>query len=294
MNIDGSQIVDILAHDFRDDTDRSFDLGVNKPVWSPDGERIAFEHLGDQGIQPATVFVMNADGSDVRRLTDYDDGARYSESDPAWSPDGTRIALWSYARGVATVSADGGDPASVFEDYPAVAYGARPDWSADGDSLAFGLFLDRGIVTVAADGTGLAQRTPNGREPAWSASGKIAFVRGVTCLNGWELTLSVNAADPEFSGFYSAGGLATELDVRVGVAVSWVNDNQVAPYTSQIVSTLVPVGGASFDSDTLEHGEVFTFVPEVEGTWEYEDRVTGMTARFMASAATVPPEPQCN
>ncbi|MBD0330617.1 MAG: PD40 domain-containing protein [Thermoleophilia bacterium] len=51
------------------------------PAWSPDGTRIAFSN--DRGI-----FVVNADGAGLRRLTG--DG-----SDPAWSPDGRRIAFSS-------------------------------------------------------------------------------------------------------------------------------------------------------------------------------------------------------
>jgi len=293
VNIDGTDVVDLVAHEFRDDTYLPLDMGVSKPSWSADGERIAFEHLGDGTSQPATVFVMNADGSGVHRLADYGDGVGYAESDPSWSPDGTKIALWSYGHGVVTVDADGGAPAVVYENYPTVAYGARPSWSADSQSLAFGLFLDRGIVTVAVSGSGLTQLTSSGHEPAWSANGRIAFVDGVTCLNGWELTIS-NTGDPDTSGFYLGNTRVTELDVRVGVAVSWLNDSQVAPYTAQIVSTATPTGGASFDSETLDHGKSFTFFPEVEGTWEYEDRVTGMTARFTASKTTVPPEIQCN
>jgi Tol biopolymer transport system component len=45
------------------------------PVWSPDGRRIAFQ-------REATLYVMNADGSHVRRLT----RPEAIDSSPAWRP----------------------------------------------------------------------------------------------------------------------------------------------------------------------------------------------------------------
>ena len=38
------------------------------PVYSPDGSEIAFESYDREGILGA-VYVMNADGSDIRRIT---------------------------------------------------------------------------------------------------------------------------------------------------------------------------------------------------------------------------------
>jgi Tol biopolymer transport system component len=68
------------------------------PAWSPDGRRIAFtsdrDRNGDCFFHDCTgwngeIYVMNADGSDSKRLTD-DPG---DDTSPTWSPDGTRIAF---------------------------------------------------------------------------------------------------------------------------------------------------------------------------------------------------------
>jgi hypothetical protein len=56
----------------------------NQPAWSPDGSRIAFTQASGppvQGFFPADVWVMNADGSNLVRLTS--DGQSGS---PAWEP----------------------------------------------------------------------------------------------------------------------------------------------------------------------------------------------------------------
>ena len=67
-------------------TGRSGSLGATFPVWSPDGEQIAFtgpKH-GETTIS-GMVAVVNADGSDERQIAEG--------SFPRWSPDGTRIAF---------------------------------------------------------------------------------------------------------------------------------------------------------------------------------------------------------
>ena len=56
------------------------------PAWSPDGRRIAFDARRDDG--PSEIYVMRADGSNQRRLTD--DGPN---SSPVWSPTGRKIAF---------------------------------------------------------------------------------------------------------------------------------------------------------------------------------------------------------
>ena len=56
------------------------------PAWSPDGKRIAFYSERDGN---AEIYVMNADGTGVTRLTRHERGRRL----PAWSPDGRTISF---------------------------------------------------------------------------------------------------------------------------------------------------------------------------------------------------------
>lgn len=55
--------------------------GSDYPAWSPDGTQIAFSFEG-------TIWVMGADGTNRRRLTEG-----LHDSMPAWSPDGSQIAF---------------------------------------------------------------------------------------------------------------------------------------------------------------------------------------------------------
>lgn len=65
-----------------------------EPVWSPDGKLIAFTWDPDWSLETRGddhIYVMNADGSGVTRLTDR----TFEERSPAWSHDGRHIAFVS-------------------------------------------------------------------------------------------------------------------------------------------------------------------------------------------------------
>lgn len=174
MNADGTERVRLTN-----------DGASSNPTWSPDGTRIAFarETRGN-----ADIYVMQADGSGVTRLT-HD---RLREYTPAWSPDGSTIALVGYAQGASgppspvrlyLMNADGIGLRPLGPDNV-----AQPGWSPDGTKIAF-VGQTGSIFVINADGTGLRRVVNLGgltlgrgnltNSPTWSPDGtKIAFASG--------------------------------------------------------------------------------------------------------------------
>jgi TolB protein len=143
--------------------------------------RIAF--VSDRDGVPR-IYVMNADGSGVTRLTH---GAE-ADSRPQWSPDGRKIAFAragdSSTCGIYVMNADGSGLTRLTS-----ACGERtPAWSPDGARIAFARWtledLGTGLYVMNADGSGVVRLTvADGlldEYPAWSPDGmRIAFNRAI-------------------------------------------------------------------------------------------------------------------
>lgn len=141
-----------------------------EPDWSPTGEQIAFVRAAGSRSE---IWVMNADGSEERRLAP-------SGSRPSWSPDGTHIA---YADGALVItSVDGEESVRFGQVRPGVG---QPLWTVDGSRLVLAAECDTcdgvELVQMSADGTSLEVLTAGpGRvmDPAVTPDGsRVAYLR---------------------------------------------------------------------------------------------------------------------
>jgi Tol biopolymer transport system component len=162
----------VMTADGQDATRLSFrdpaagDLAAFEPAWSPDGSRIAFTRTvpSPSLITADDIFVMNADGTNVTRLTHNDTSIGQTNSSPSWSPDGSRIAFFSSRdgrAGIFTMRSDGTDVTRL----SGGDRGREPAWSPDGTRIAFSMQLGPSgwqIYTVGVDGTGRTQVTNAG------------------------------------------------------------------------------------------------------------------------------------
>ncbi len=165
----------LLASNGQGTTVTVFETGKIAYFSPPDNRwEVAFTSERDGNPE---IYVINADGTNPRRLTTNDvlDGA------PAWSPDGSRIAFHSARDGnleIYVMNADGSG-AQRLTDNPAPD--SEPDWSPDGSRIVFVSERDGNeeLYVMNADGSNVQRLTDNpgvDTQPAWSPDGKtIAF-----------------------------------------------------------------------------------------------------------------------
>ncbi|MCO6452626.1 MAG: PD40 domain-containing protein [Caldilineales bacterium] len=111
-----------------------------EPVYSPDGTMVAFSSSRDVSGGINEIWVMNADGSDQRKLVDWPDSYEWGAT---WSPDNEWIIFtttkdFNYEIYAVPVD-DSADPINISQAESLESY---PDWSPDGRWLAF--VSDRG------------------------------------------------------------------------------------------------------------------------------------------------------
>jgi len=158
--------------------------GARDVAWSPDGEWLAFYLTGEEGTD---IWVCKGDGSGLKRLITSADPKSIYTVQPAWSPDGKRLA---YTQQVITprpeghgflvdntiwvMNADGSDVRQI-------TTGEVPAWSPDSNKVAFVRTIEepeyQGQIWVRDLSSGEEWSLGSGYEAAWSSDGKwIAFV----------------------------------------------------------------------------------------------------------------------
>jgi uncharacterized repeat protein (TIGR01451 family) len=176
MDSDGSHVVQ-LTYNLVDDF---------APVWSPDGTQIAFSNLtsnvpGDYRGSLQEIFVLNNDGSGLRRITDNG----FPDHFPTWSPDGTKIAYSSYRVNrwdIYVKDLFSGSEVNLTQNLGSAGWYAA--WSPDGTKIAYECTPtgSRQICVSDAQGTYQSVITAShglgvATDPTWSPDGtKIAYM----------------------------------------------------------------------------------------------------------------------
>lgn len=126
-------------------------LSDDHPAFSPDGKQIVFTSNRDADNlsvpvfeQDFEIYVMDVNGTNVRRLTT----SPGIDTEPAFSPDGSKIAFASTRAGnldIWVMNADGSNPQRLTS---SAFHETEPAWSPDGTKIAYTRVIDTGPLNL--------------------------------------------------------------------------------------------------------------------------------------------------
>jgi Tol biopolymer transport system component len=264
------------------------------PDWSPDGKKLVFARSVSSPIWRSEIWMMNANGSDLHKLSDA------NGQGPDWSPDGSKIAYFNFVDGggdIWTMNADGTNPVQLTtnssEDW-------CPKFSPDGSKIAFQSKRDGNheIYVMNSDGSNpirLTNNSANDEDPNWSPDGKtIAFVSmrdghyEIYTMNAEGsnqmrvTTTSGNAIDPDWKPLPQAPPLSDSVLINFKTGWNMISvptdsiylKNDIFPFS---ISSAYFYDSGSADyvmNDTLQKGRAYWVqFPSSGITTLYEDAI---------------------
>jgi Tol biopolymer transport system component len=172
-----------------------------QPAWSPDGSSVLFVRARREGrkLEPGVLFGEHVDG-DIWRVDRASGRAVKLVDDaynPAFSPDGTRIACdapWAGQRRIWTVDPLGHNPRQVTSDVSEAIVHVRPRFSPDGRRIVFQTRESTKFDVRTVDlSTQKLEWVTNDLfqdlQPVWSPSGRFIYFASYRTggLNLWRI-----------------------------------------------------------------------------------------------------------
>ena len=251
--------------------------GACQPSWSPDGMRLVFVspcHISPEGrpldisegpIKDAALYMINADGSNLVALPTEPGG----DSEPAWSPDGQRLAFTSLREGKPLIYVMDLMDQSVkrlMDPSPDFDAARQAAWSPFGNQIAFAKKrVDTYQIWTATDaGQGQQPISRGGQQywdfaPAWSPDGKALFFTERNAegpVLPWIMSLAYELRDSGNSERVELGPLPVERP-QVSADGLWIVFEAEGPDDNRDVFYAAAQGGGERTRITTDPGVDF-------------------------------------
>jgi tricorn protease len=185
---------------------RSSDAADRSPVWSPDGETVAW--VRDEGAGYELVLAPQ-DGMGERRSLDLGESKMAWET--VWSPDGRRIAFVDDDVRVRVVDVESGDVVTADVGGTNIERGGMGlVWSPDSKYLAYAKSFPNNFRRIVAWHVDSGEARPmtdalaDATSPAWDRDGRHLYFLASTDLglnSGWANTSSIRATPPTYAAY---------------------------------------------------------------------------------------------
>jgi dipeptidyl aminopeptidase/acylaminoacyl peptidase len=139
--------------------------GDNPGGFSPDGDQIVFvrKQPGPGREEVGAVFIVRADGTDERQITEWGIATSHDNPLARWSPDGSTIAFAGREGTLMLIHPDDTGPVAIDIPIEGSTFASNPGWSPDGSRIIFPMWAESNgqvdLYTVRPDGTDLIQIT---------------------------------------------------------------------------------------------------------------------------------------
>jgi Tol biopolymer transport system component len=224
--------------------------------------------FGSDRSGESQIWVMNADGSNARMITNFL-GPKFS---PDVSPDGTHIVFTAVADSVTlsvfTINSDGTGLKRLITTPGSYA---SPVWSRTGDQIAYVVFSSddsdvQDIFVMNSDGSGQTDLTNNPQRdnhPSWALHrdlilfdsdrdppGRAPTQIYVTTPGGSDVRLVTIGEQPSWS---PSGGRIVFLDANGNVSTAFADGSGVSPITDSLTNKFFPHWSPDESTIVFEH-----------------------------------------